>query len=93
MGVIPINFSPEVEVFIKGNRAGTRSQVVDGVMKKHLRARLGDDDRISTTDTSIQQLTAICINKHQQIESFNQDWLDRAMILRDLFIKHLEGDQ
>ncbi len=93
MGVIPINFSPEVEVFIKGIRAGTRSAAVDNVMKKHLRARLGDDDRISTTDTSIQQLTAICINKHQSIEEFNQEWLDRAMLLRDIFIKHLEGEQ
>jgi len=93
MGVIPINFSPEVEVFIKGNRPGTRSQVVDRVMKKYLQSQLGDEQSALIEDSSIQQLTAACIARHQDLENWNQDWMDRAMILRDVFIKHLEGKQ
>jgi hypothetical protein len=93
MGVIPINFSPEVEVFIKGNRAGTRSAVVDRVMKKYLQARLGDETSALIDDSTIQQLTAACIARHQDLEQWNQDWMDQAMVLRGLFIKHLEGKQ
>jgi len=93
MGVIPINFSPEVEVFIKGNRAGTRSAVVDQVMKKYLQARLGDEEAALIIDSSIQQLTAACIARHQDLANWSQEWMDRAMILRDVFIKHLEGDK
>jgi len=93
MGVIPINFSPEVEVFIKGNRAGTRSQVVDRVMKKYLQSQLGDESSSLVEDATIQQLTAACIARHQSLEDWNQDWMDQAMVLRGLFIKHLEGKQ
>jgi hypothetical protein len=90
MGVIPINFSPEVEVFIKGSRKGTRSQVVDRVMKKYLQSKLGDEQSALVEDSSIQQLTAACISRHQDLQNWDQEWMDQAMVLRDVFIRHLE---
>nr|AXH79533.1 MAG: hypothetical protein [Circular genetic element sp.] len=90
MGVIPINFSPEVEVFIKGSRKGTRSQVVDRVMKKYIQAQLSDSEATTVDDCSIPQLINIVINRSHKIETHNQDWFDRALVLRDILIKHLE---
>lgn len=90
MGVIPINFSPEVEVFIKGSRKGTRSAVVDHVMKKYLRAQLSDSTAATIEDSSNQQLTMACINRFNDISQFDKEWLDRALVLRDVFLKHLE---
>ncbi len=89
MGVIPINFSPEVEVFIKGSRKGTRSQVVDRVMKKYLRAKLSDEAAATIEDSSNEQLTLACINRFNDISQFDKEWLDRALLLRDVFLAHL----
>ena len=90
MGVIPINFSPEVEVFIKDSRKGTRSTMVDQVMKKHLRAQLSDKQSATIEDSDLHQLTMACISRMNNTVDFNQHWWDRAMLLRDVFIKHLE---
>ena len=90
MGVIPINFSPEVEVFIKGNRAGTRSQVVDRVMKRYLRAKLSDGQAATVEETPIDALIAAAISRAHKIDVHSQDWFERALVLRDILIKHLE---
>ena len=91
MGVIPINFSPEVEVFIKGSRKGTRSQVVDQVMKKHLRAQLSDSESATIEDTEIPALIAAAISRAHKIDVHSQEWFERALVLRDILIKHLES--
>jgi len=93
MGVIPINFSPEVEVFIKGNRAGTRSQIVDRVMKKYIQSKLSDVESATIEDSSISQLTIAAISRMQDITTYNAEWMDRAMLLRSVFLDHLEGSQ
>lgn len=90
MGVIPINFSPEVEVFIKGSRKGTRSAVVDRVMRNYLRSQLSDETAATIEDSSNQQLTMACINRFNDITQFDKEWLDRALLLRDVFLAHLE---
>jgi hypothetical protein len=90
MGVIPINFSPEVEVFIKGSRKGTRSQVVDRVMKKYIQAQLGDGEMRTIIEATASELTAAALSKSHDITNHNQEWYDRAILLRDIFLKHLE---
>ena len=90
MGVIPINFSPEVEVFIKGSRKGTRSQVVDRVMKKYIQAQLSDNELATVEDTPIPSLIAAAISRAHKIDIHSQDWFERALVLRDILIKHLE---
>ena len=90
MGVIPINFSPEVEVFIKGSRKGTRSTMVDQVMKKHLRAQLSDVVSATVEETSIPSLIAAAISRAHKIDIHSQEWFERALVLRDILIKHLE---
>lgn len=93
MGVIPINFSPEVEVFIKGNRTGTRSAVVDQVMKKYLRSKLSDIESSNIEDLTVGQLVASAINRMYDVAKCNQEWFERALVLRDILLKHLEGEQ
>ena len=90
MGVIPINFSPEVEVFIKGSRKGTRGQVVDRVMKKYIQAQLSDNELATVEDTPIPSLIAAAISRAHKIDIHSQDWFERALVLRDILIKHLE---
>ena len=90
MGVIPINFSPEVEVFIKGSRKGTRSTMVDQVMKKHLRAQLSDKQSATVEDTDIPALIAAAISRAHKIDVHSQEWFERALVLRDILMKHLE---
>jgi len=90
MGVIPINFSPEVEVFIKGSRKGTRSQVVDRVMKKYLQSKLSDEESMSIDDCSVRRLINIAINRSHKIDQHSQEWFERSIVLRDILIKHLE---
>jgi hypothetical protein len=91
MGVIPINFSPEVEAFIKGNRAGTRSAVVDRVMKKHIQSKLSDTSSSLVSDLTAEQLINAATVRYMIGEKTGTAYLDRLIQLRDILIEHMEG--
>jgi uncharacterized protein (DUF2252 family) len=92
MGVIPINFSPEVESFIKGNRAGTRSAVVDRVMKKYIQAKLSDTSSSLVEDLTAEQLINAATVRYMIREKTNTAYLDRLIQLRDILLEHMAGD-
>jgi len=92
MGVIPINFSPEVESFIKGNRAGTRSAVVDRVMKKHIQSKLGDTPAQLVGDKTSAQLVYLATSRYMTAERAGTAFEDRLIQLRDILLEHMEGD-
>lgn len=62
MGVIPINFSTDVETHIKGLRRGNRSQWVNRVVKAAIQARLSDTSSALVEDLSAASLVhAACL--------------------------------
>jgi len=90
MGVIPINFSPEVEAFIKGNRAGTRSAVVDRVMKKYIQAKLSDTSSSTVAEKTAQQLVYLATSRYMTAERAGTAFEDRLIQLRDILLEHME---
>jgi len=92
MGVIPINFSPEVEAFIKGNRAGTRSAVVDRVMKKYIQSKLSDTSSSTVAEKTAQQLVYLATSRYMTAERAGTAFEDRLIQLRDILLEHMEGD-
>jgi len=51
---------------------------------------LSDITVATIEDSSNQQLTMACINRFNDISQFDKEWLDRALLLRDVFLAHLE---
>ncbi len=92
MGVIPINFSPEVEAWIKGNRAGTRSQVVNRAMKKYIQSKLGDTPSQMVGDKTSQQLVYLATSRYMTAERAGTAFEDRLIQLRDILLEHMDGE-
>jgi len=92
MGVIPINFSPEVEAFIKGNRAGTRSAVVDRVMKKYIQSKLSDTSSSTVAEKTAQQLVYLATSRYMTAERAGTAFEDRLIQLRDILLEHMEEE-
>tara|TARA_Y100001963_G_C6762103_1_gene440054 strand:+ start:1487 stop:1801 length:315 start_codon:yes stop_codon:yes gene_type:complete len=88
MGVIPINFSPDVEVFIKGMKRGNRSQWVNKEVKKVIQAGLGDSDQRRIVEVSAIHLIGTSINRVQgcvvDSKSFDEEKRKKLLRLKEL---------
>ncbi len=90
MGVIPINFSPEVEVHIKGLQRGNRSQYVNRVVKKAIQADLGDDQARTIAEFSIPQLIQVACSRCLTRTYAGTPEEARLLELRNLLLEHIE---
>lgn len=90
MGVIPINFSPEVEVHIKGMQRGNRSQWVNRIVKKAIQADLGDDQVRTIAEFSIPQLIQIACSRCMTKSLAGSPDEARLLELRNLLLEHIE---
>ena len=90
MGVIPINFSPEVEVHIKGLKRGYSSQWVNRVVKKAIQAELSDVDSKTIDEFSIIQLIQIAVSRTFRKSLAGSPEESRLIELRNLLLEHIE---
>lgn len=90
MGVIPINFSPEVEVHIKGLKRGHRSQWVNRVIKKAIQAELNDTESKTIDEFSIIQLIQIAVSRSFRKSIAGSPEESRLIELRNLLLEHIE---
>lgn len=90
MGVIPINFSPGVEVHIKGMKRGNRSQWVDRIIKQEIQRELKDEDQLRLIECSHVKLIVHAVqravsNKSREFSPEEK----RLMELRNLLLEHM----
>lgn len=90
MGVIPINFTPEVEVHIKGLKRGNRSQWVNRVVKRAIQADLGDSQSKTVAEFSIPQLIQIASSRCLTKSYAGSPEEARLLELRNLLLEHIE---
>lgn len=89
MGVIPINFSPEVEVHIKGLQRGNRSQWVNRLVKKAIQAELGDHQAKTIAEFSIPQLIQIATSRCLTKSYAGSPEEARLLELRNILLEHI----
>ena len=90
MVVIPINFSPDVEIHIKGMKRGNRSQWVDRVIKAEIQRKLKDDDQLKLIECSHVKLIVHGCARALKNNTKNLSPDERRMIeLRNMLLDHL----
>lgn len=90
MGVIPINFSPEVEVHIKGMKRGNRSQWVNRVVRDAIQSKLSDTESQRVCDLSIPLLIQKGVSRVISRKWVNTPEEARLYELRNLLLEHIE---
>ncbi len=90
MGVIPINFSPEVEVHIKGMQRGNRSQWVNRVVRDAIQSKLSDTESQRVSELSIPQLIQKGVSRVIARKWVNTPEEARLYELRNLLLEHIE---
>lgn len=91
MGVIPINFSPEVEIHIKGMQRGNRSQWVNRVVKKAIQAELSDTKSKTIDEFSVIQLIQVAVSRCFRKSIAGSPEEARMVELRNILIEHIES--
>lgn len=91
MGVIPINFSPEVEIHIKGMQRGNRSQWVNRVVKKAIQAELSDTQSKTIDEFSVIQLIQIAVSRCFRKSIAGSPEEARMVELRNILIEHIQS--
>ncbi len=91
MGVIPINFSPEVETHIKGMQRGNRSQWVNRVVKKAIQAELSDTQSKTVEECSSIQLIHIAVSRCFRKSIAGSPEEARMIELRNILIEHIQS--
>ena len=88
MGVIPINFSPDVEVYIKGLKRGNRSQWVNRQIKNALRAEVGDKESTIVEKLSAVQLIQVAVQRFLTLSKWHDTPEENRMLeLRNMIVE------
>lgn len=88
MGVIPINFSPDVEVYIKGLKRGNRSQWVNRQIKEAIRAEVGDKESTIVEKLSAVQLIQVAVQRFLTLSQWHDTPEENRMLeLRNMIVE------
>lgn len=88
MGVIPINFTPDVEVYIKGLKRGNRSQWVNRQIKEAIRAEVGDKESTIVEKLSAVQLIQVAVQRFLTLSKWHDTPEENRMLeLRNMIVE------
>lgn len=88
MGVIAINFTPDVEVHIAGLKRGNRSQYVNKVMRDHIRSNLGDQESTIVEKLSAIQLVQVAVQRFMTLSKWHDTPEENRMLeLRNMIVE------
>ena len=88
MGVIPINFTPDVEIFIKGMKRGNRSQWVNRQIRDAIRAEAGDKQSTIVEKLSSIQLVQAAVERFLTLSKWhNTPEENRMLELRNMIVE------
>lgn len=88
MGVIPINFTPDVEIFIKGMQRGNRSQWVNRQIQEAIRAKSGDQESTIVEKLSAIQLVQVAVQRFLTLSKWHDTPEENRMLeLRNMIVE------